>query len=386
MGDTSKVLCSWFAQGACRFGDSCRYSHSSDAPASNVCKFYLKGSCSYGDRCRYEHSRPKPAGGVRSARAPPPAVPKPPVGDFSKLSMGGGGGGGLNANAGVFVPGSGGGAAPWATRPLDIELPDELDLTAEELNTILVDDEDFLNDYEEFMGGEEAPPEFWDPSAHMRDRPLCHHWLRGSCARGDSCTLVHGNACPNCNRNVLHPYRDEESEEHIKACKAAAAGKEAESAGDKVECSICLEVVMEKPRLADRRFGVLDGCDHPFCLGCIREWRAGTDGKLSIDGAVRTCPVCRNSSHFVIPSAKWVGSEAGRAELIQQFKAKCKGINCKHFSYGEGQCPFGNSCFYKHAYRDGSLEEVNLRHRLGGDGEVSIQKPNRLADFLEGHL
>lgn len=27
-----------------------------------------------------------------------------------------------------------------------------------------------------------------------------------------------------------------------------------------------------------------------------------------------------------------------------------------HFDFGDGQCPFGTSCFYRHAYRDGRLE------------------------------
>jgi hypothetical protein len=31
-------------------------------------------------------------------------------------------------------------------------------------------------------------------------------------------------------------------------------------------------------------------------------------------------------------------------------------IDCRHFAFGDGTCPFGSSCFYRHAYRDGSLE------------------------------
>lgn len=33
--------------------------------------------------------------------------------------------------------------------------------------------------------------------------------------------------------------------------------------------------------------------------------------------------------------------------------------DCAHFDFGDGTCPFGTSCFYRHAYRDGRLE-VNL--------------------------
>lgn len=30
--------------------------------------------------------------------------------------------------------------------------------------------------------------------------------------------------------------------------------------------------------------------------------------------------------------------------------------DCVNFDFGDGKCPFGTSCFYRHAYRDGTLE------------------------------
>ena len=47
-----------------------------------------------------------------------------------------------------------------------------------------------------------------------------------------------------------------------------------------VECAVCLERVLEKPRLGERRFGLLSGCDHSFCLQCIRK--------------TTQCPLCKN--------------------------------------------------------------------------------------------
>jgi hypothetical protein len=38
-----------------------------------------------------------------------------------------------------------------------------------------------------------------------------------------------------------------------------------------VECAICLERVLGA---RGRKFGLLDACDHAFCLPCIRSWRA----------------------------------------------------------------------------------------------------------------
>ena len=39
-------------------------------------------------------------------------------------------------------------------------------------------------------------------------------------------------------------------------------------------CGICLETVLQKKGdKAARRFGILPGCKHVFCIGCIRTWR-----------------------------------------------------------------------------------------------------------------
>lgn len=43
-----------------------------------------------------------------------------------------------------------------------------------------------------------------------------------------------------------------------------------------------------------------------------------------------------------------------------------------HFAYGRGTCPFGSSCFYLHAYPDGTIAENALRKMAGEDGEVRI--------------
>jgi E3 ubiquitin-protein ligase makorin len=52
----------------------------------------------------------------------------------------------------------------------------------------------------------------------------------------------------------------------------------------------------------------------------------------------------------------------------------CSDIDCKYFDYGNGTCPFGTSCFYKHMFRDGSREEVKLRHLGAADGNTVIAK------------
>lgn len=62
--------------------------------------------------------------------------------------------------------------------------------------------------------------------------------------------------------------------------------------------------VLSKPRIAERKFGILSGCDHAFCIACIRGWRSGdhTTPGMDLDTVVRSCPVCRVQSYFVTPS------------------------------------------------------------------------------------
>lgn len=38
------------------------------------------------------------------------------------------------------------------------------------------------------------------------------------------------------------------------------------------------------------------------------------------------------------------------------YRARLASIDCRHFAFGEGHCPFATSCFYRHAYKDGTLE------------------------------
>ncbi len=66
--------------------------------------------------------------------------------------------------------------------------------------------------------------------------------------------------------------------------------------------------------------------------------------------------MCRQASWFVTPSSVWPSNQAERLRIIEAYKTRLKTIDCRHFDFGEGRCPFGTSCFYKHAYRDGSLE------------------------------
>jgi hypothetical protein len=115
------------------------------------------------------------------------------------------------------------------------------------------------------------------------------------------------------------------------------------------ECGICLERVMVK----SKEFGLLDGCAHVYCLACIREWRSVTDLDKQVK---RSCPLCREVSHMVIPSSYVPDCEESKQEVVSSYRRRVAQIPCKYFAQGDGDCPFGTSCMYLHQYRDGTIQ------------------------------
>ncbi|WIA17572.1 hypothetical protein OEZ85_014399 [Tetradesmus obliquus] len=463
---TSNVLCKYYQQGACAFGDQCRFSHNKVDEASQVCKYYLQGNCAYGDRCRYEHSKPSWSGRGQPA-APsnyqaPRSVPKPPVGG--------------PAQAADLGRAPSGGKPNWD----DYMTPDEMD-----------EFEQWQAEQDQIDGAEAAAAaqqggdvegEIMDPA----DIPLCNEYAAtGACSAGEDCLYVHGEVCEICGYYCVHPYNPDWTAQHQEACKqameeagqqgeeqqqqedgaaaedaqgeaaaaeddAAAADAEAEPAaaaadaaaegedgaaaepaaadadaaaaadeGEEegkgascqqhalhpfnaaaaqqhaascaalaasiakrkrdgaIECGICYEKVLGKADVSSRRFGLM-ACEHSFCLGCIRSWRSTAEvDKVT---ALRTCPICRTPTHFITPSSKWPDTAADKEAIVSAYKAAMGQRDCSHFDFGEGSCPFGTSCFYRHAHRDGRLEEVQLRRAANDEGQAAYAEYLRRDD------
>ncbi|KAJ9158555.1 hypothetical protein P3X46_024125 [Hevea brasiliensis] len=314
---SKRVLCKFFAHGACLKGEHCEFSHDWKDPPNNICTYYQKGICSYGSRCR--GTSVPGASGELSASSRPYFPPTKPAWNLDSRPNN------FLENDGIIEP-------------------------------------------------RNVKPE---------DRSLCSFAAAGNCPRGDKCPHIHGDICPTCGKHCLHPFRPEEREEHLKTCEKNQKHIEALKHSQDIECSVCLDRVLAKPTAAERKFGLLSECDHPFCISCIRNWRSNspTSG-MDVNTALRACPICRKLSYFVVPSVIWYSSKEEKQEIIDSYKAKLRSIDCKHFDFGNGNCPFGTSCFYKHAYRDGCLEEVALRHLGAEDGNTVIAKNIRLSDFL----
>lgn len=117
----------------------------------------------------------------------------------------------------------------------------------------------------------------------------CQYFQQGNCRYGDSCKYNHPPPDKNLKEKQVRYTIDE-------------------------ECCICLEKVLAN----GRQFGVLDHCDHTFCLKCIRGWRSTYD-KRAGKHHYRTCPICRKNSFLVIPSEYLVKSGPEKDELVEDY-------------------------------------------------------------------
>ncbi|KAI8853372.1 hypothetical protein BC829DRAFT_352827, partial [Chytridium lagenaria] len=175
----------------------------------------------------------------------------------------------------------------------------------------------------------------------LKKAPLCSFSIKNLCRYGTRCRNAHGRQCPNCKLYVLHPLNTEaEDMAHINNCNEASLGVlEEDEDSSQMECTICFDTVYEK---TDPRFGLMS-CEHCVCLDCVRKWRANDQVETA-----KACPICRNITYFVFPSTIWLSDPEKKKIALQAYKDKLAEIDCRHFNFGEGSCPFGTSCLYRH--------------------------------------
>ncbi|ETE65817.1 putative E3 ubiquitin-protein ligase makorin-2 [Ophiophagus hannah] len=387
MSSTKDVTCRYFVQGVCREGNRCLFSHDlSTSKRSTICKFYQKGQCAYGTRCKYDHVKPlgsSASGGPVGSR--PLYIAAPPFQRFNSPSE----------------------QTPTVTKSKVHESGKR------EKKTLVLRDRDLCGTNEERTRPgavsdlaccsipadipEAKPHSYLDAirsgleddaepgSSYAYDEQLCPYAAAGMCQFGDRCLYLHGQVCEICGLQVLHPFDPEQRKAHEKMCMASFEHDMEnafafQASQDKV-CSICMEVVYDKPSASERRFGILSNCNHTYCLSCIRQWRGVKQFENPI---IKSCPECRVVSEFVIPSVYWVEDQTKKNELIEAFKQGVGRKACKYFEQGKGTCPFGGKCLYLHAYPDGRRAEPEKpRKQLSSEGTVRFLNSVRLWDFIE---
>ncbi|XP_074617315.1 putative E3 ubiquitin-protein ligase makorin-1 [Acropora palmata] len=366
---TKQILCRYYMHGTCREGDNCRYSHDLKDKPSMVCKYYLQGACYYGSKCRYDHVKPRSKSS--SGPKPMPLLPQDVEDKENNMVT-------LTkhkptntknwADAAEFLPGG-------TFKGCDKRTADAQETFDGTLSSV------------SYSAAAQYGLEFVDQNADEDTfQTLCpYEMAEGECPFIESCSYLHGLECEYCGMKCLHPYDTTQQEEHRQACieihEKDMEHSFAVQRSEGVTCGICLEAVRNKENPSDQRFGILTNCNHAFCLSCIRQWRGTSDS--SANKIVRTCPICRVPSAFVTPSEVWVDDPVEKGKLIEGYKTALKEKPCRYFNEGKGTCPFGSSCFYKHAYPDGRIEEVSLRRWNTSQGKTKIGRAHRLWDFLE---
>uniref|UniRef100_A0A8C9F8P0 E3 ubiquitin-protein ligase makorin-2 n=1 Tax=Pavo cristatus TaxID=9049 RepID=A0A8C9F8P0_PAVCR len=372
---TKQVTCRYYVQGVCREGSKCLFSHDlSSSKSSTICKYYQKGQCAYGARCRYDHIR-LPASGGAAAPVPPPM-----------------------ASSALLSPRP----APEHTAPATKSKLRESG--KREKKTLVLRDRNLcgLNEEKEKASATNDVVCCSDKSDNVEMKPhsyleaicsgledpvaggsfgdgeqLCPYAAAGACHFGDRCLYLHGDVCEICGLQVLHPFDQEQRKAHEMMCMATFEHEMEkafafQASQDKV-CSICMEVVYEKPSASERRFGILSNCNHTYCLSCIRQWRCAKQFENPIINANVDCRVLS----YLVP-------------VLHSQELVCTNINmhvkkpCKYFEQGKGTCPFGGKCLYLHAYPDGTRAEPEKpRKQLSSEGTVRFFNSVRLWDFIE---
>ncbi|XP_054706837.1 E3 ubiquitin-protein ligase makorin-2-like [Uloborus diversus] len=112
-------------------------------------------------------------------------------------------------------------------------------------------------------------------------------------------------------------------------------------------CNLCKEFVSRKDSFESTRFGILDSCDHIFCLSCIRNYREtihrsvfkNNKGNCREDPPTPIiCPVCKVSSVYIMSSRTWIRGPSKKAKLVKKFKESVKTIPCEYIKCGQGTC------------------------------------------------
>ena len=161
----------------------------------------------------------------------------------------------------------------------------------------------------------------WDTAARSKEdteepsHPLeCRFFREGNCRFGEECHKLH------------IPKGGSPSDDPHFADKLSRSMTRSSLVS--VSCVIC----SEEPVVKGRRFGLLEGCDHVFCLECIREWRKQRETQDRLN--LRKCPICRVDSFLVLPSdSVLVGAEKDKA--MDKYRGSLDGIPCKYESKGE---------------------------------------------------
>ncbi|CAD7005513.1 unnamed protein product [Ceratitis capitata] len=322
------AICRYFQRGLCRFGDMCRFSH--DLNGGDVIHISgnegdaIKPSTSSKSNARSEYLNSRPSTSRQNWINAPIFVPKShrskyPIEEVSDAYAceGAAGLGPINAEI----------QKSWA----DVVGGDNV---AQRMNTV----------------------EGADAEAMLA--MICP--FEGPCPYGAFCAYgIHMELCKMCDQFCLHPSDQTQRRKHNQEClqqhEQAMEWSFAIARSKDKTCGICFDTIMEKAG-REKRFGILPNCNHIFCLECIRKWRQAKQFEHKITRMPRFFRFC-------LPQCLWVETKEEKDKLLSDYRLALGVKDCKYFKKGDGKCPFGNKCFYKHALPNGELVDVGCPKR-----------------------
>ncbi|KAI8771855.1 E3 ubiquitin-protein ligase makorin-1 [Biomphalaria glabrata] len=370
-------VCRYFLHGSCNKGRECQFSHdkSRAVPMDTVCRYYLYGRCSYGDKCRYDHVKKDVQRDSQASSSP--SVQNTENRRTPQKQQ--------NALASNMVTLKKGGFDKSRAHSSNSSRNDHRKKWA--MARDFVPGQKY---YGAVSYADAVHPAMAHDSSSFEPREyeegLCPYYALGECPYEENCAYLHGEICDLCGMPRLHPTDIEQREQHVRDCIAEHERQmelafSVKQSKDK-ECGICLENVMEKEGKDSKRFGILENCNHCFCLSCIRQWRSN---KNSLIETHRACPSCRTHSDFVTPSKYWVECPEEKKKLISDYKDALSKKPCHYFKLGKGECPFDSRCFYRHALPDGKVVTNNIvkrRRRENAEGDRIVDDENLLWDYI----
>ena len=315
--------------GVCRFGTNCFNSHDRNDRPSTVCRYYLAGSCVYGSGCRYDHIRPKaPTATTTTPTSPtttttitntvsnptslksttssttssphttlPTTTTKPVSATTSATTIRDDDDDDSSSSNMVVLGRRKGNTNEYDKLIKNIEnnraltssgfTPKPSPSTSQENNDNSRKPSSFIEALTGSKPSQQQQDETigeYEPGYHYQQpqQQLCPFYEKeGICPFAENegvCEYLHGEMCDICGLNSLHPFDEIQRNAHLEECskqmeKDMEEAFASQQSQDK-QCGICMETVWDKEVPTDQRFGVLENCNHTFCLNCIRKWRS----------------------------------------------------------------------------------------------------------------
>lgn len=218
------------------------------------------------------------------------------------------------------------------------------------------------------------------PAASARAPPLCRFFvLQGHCRYGDECNFSHTlpqGGVVEARKQIPCRFFLQGNCRYGDRCELRHDNPDGADKEEALTCGICLEPVGNE---YNKRFGLLEGCDHVYCMECVMTWRS--EGSSEAQDR-RVCPSCRTKSFYVIPSWEYcVGEE--KKQVMTKYKAKLAKLPCKRFDGTFGSCPFGRDCFYAHMRHDKNVKSQDKSMEEIHRNRDERRRRARLIDDLE---